>query len=201
MPSEAYWFHRYHQARCMPSRPQRSPLRGDVPSRFGDQRRVGSYRNNHRHMASNEISRKRREPPRIALSVAGLNGHVASHDLPGLRQALGEHLKWAQSRRSRHASEPPDHRHRRLLPAHHPRPRRHAPQPRELPTPHPSCLRAAVRAQVTAAWVHGHGLHLARGTLPRPFLQRDHLIGRSQHRFGGCRPSVRAAACRSATVD
>jgi hypothetical protein len=39
-------------------------------------------------VASNEIGGERLEPPTIAL--AGLNGHVASHDVTGFRQALGE---------------------------------------------------------------------------------------------------------------
>jgi hypothetical protein len=83
-------------------------------------------------MASNEIGGERRELPTIALER--LNGHIASHDVPGLRQSLGERRK---DRSELHGAEPSDHRHRRLLRLCHDRPRRRARQPPdELPPPH-----------------------------------------------------------------
>jgi hypothetical protein len=42
-------------------------------------------------MASNEIGGERREP--LTIDLTAINGHVAFHDVPGLRQALGEPLK------------------------------------------------------------------------------------------------------------
>jgi hypothetical protein len=56
--------------------------------RLDDLRCCNSHDSNNRHMLANEIGGERRQPVTIAL--AGLNGHVAAHDVTGLRQTLVE---------------------------------------------------------------------------------------------------------------
>jgi hypothetical protein len=109
--------------------------RDGLRRRLGGSRRINSRGNNHRHMPANEIGSERRQLVRA--TFAAFNGHVASHNVTGLRQAFVE-PRQKTFRNSRYRSEPPYHRHRRLLRPRHHRPRRRAPEPRdEIPPSHP----------------------------------------------------------------
>src|SRR5262249_18705288 len=90
---------------------------------FSSERRRGAPgRNDHRHLAADQIGCERRQPVILALSPAVFDAYIPVFDIAGVIQALAERGQGVLVLRGGLGVEEPDHRQRRLL-----RPRRQRP--------------------------------------------------------------------------
>ena len=81
----------------------------------------GADRDDHGHLAANQIGRQRRQPIVLTFRPAVFDRYIAALDIAGFIQALRYASSWLRFGWSR-AAEKPDHRHRRLLRACRERP-------------------------------------------------------------------------------
>src|SRR5262249_52903500 len=167
----------------------------------GDERRiVAAGCGDHSHLTSNEISHERRQPIQSSLRPAIIDRDVLTLDVTGLVQAAAETGHPGSERLRRLSTQESDHRHRRLLCAHHERPRsrRAAEQGDELAPLHlrghsitssarastfdgtviPSAL--AVVRLITSSNLVGCSTGMSPGFVPRRILSTKSAVRRNR---------------------
>src|SRR5262249_19624574 len=143
---------------------------------------VAASRRDHSYLTSNEISRERRQPIRSSLRPAIFDRDVLTLDVTGLVQATAETGHPGRERLRRLSTQESDHRHRRLLCAHHERPRSCcAAEQRNEPTPCHS-----ITSSARASSVGGTSMPSALAVLR--LMTNSYLVGACTGRSAGFSP-------------